>query len=505
MQFLLNLPLRYKFWLVNGVSFVGMLVLTLFAIIDHRYALIDMSQEQARQILEAQAATNSVPEGDARTFRIDQGVVKWQGGNGVTAVQLQQRLAMVPASPGFHWHDSQSGGWVADFFGAEPLRYVALWRRADDTAVGQIYPIPTLFDLWLDKAPYYAVVVFLMMLLVLFASQMLIVFVSRPMNLLRAAMMKVHEQGDLSVRVSTDSSDEVGQMTLAFNQMVKDLARIVTEIRAAAMTMDSMSDHLVKEARNNVQSIQNQQSETEQLAAAITEMACTSQDVQRNATENNQHSLQSVSVAQSGNQQVDFVVQAITRLADDIRSGAQVVHKLADETTSIGSALDVIRSIAEQTNLLALNAAIEAARAGEQGRGFAVVADEVRSLAQRVQDSTDQIKRMLDQLQRSSEEAVSVMNARSDEASKCVQQAQEAGSVIHAIADHSRQINDANGQIAVSITQQSETVESVNRNVIQLRDEMEAVYTSVKRNAEAARTLAELSSRMSRSIEHLKL
>src|SRR5690606_28402381 len=203
---------------------------------------------------------------------------------------------------------------------------------------------------------------------------------SRPMNLLRTAMMKVHEQGDLSVRVSSESSDEVGQMTLAFNQMVKDLARIVTEIRGAAMTMDSMSEHLVKEARNNVQSIQNQQSETEQLAAAITEMACTSQDVQRNATDNNQRSLQSVSVAQSGNQQVDFVVQAITRLADDIRSGAQVVHKLADETTSIGSALDVIRSIAEQTNLLALNAAIEAARAGEQGRGFAVVADEVRSL-----------------------------------------------------------------------------------------------------------------------------
>src|SRR5690606_41300286 len=101
--------------------------------------------------------------------------------------------------------------------------------------------------------------------------------------------------------------------------------------------------------------------------------------------------------------------------------------------------------------------------------------------------------------------AVTCMNARSDEASKCVQQAQEAGSVSHAIADHSRQINAANGQIAVSITQQSETVESVNRNVIQLRDEMEAVYTSVKRNAEAARTLAELSSRMSRSIEHLKL
>src|SRR5690606_10482339 len=192
---------------------------------------------------------------------------------------------------------------------------------------------------------------------------------------------------------------------------------------------------------------------------------------------------------------------AITRLADDIRSGAQVVHKLADETTSIGSALDVIRSIAEQTNLLALNAAIEAARAGEQGRGFAVVADEVRSLAQRVQDSTDQIKKMLDQLQRSSEEAVFVMNARSDSANKCAEQAQHAGTVIHEISRHSQQINDANGQIAVSVNQQNVTVESINQNVIQLRDEMESVFTSIKRNADSARTLAELSSRMTRSIQ----
>lgn len=505
MQFLLNLPLRYKFWLVNGVSFAGMLVLTLFAIIDYRAGLIEQSRAHAQLLLPAQVASTSTPASDARWFRVDNGAVNWQGSNGMHVGQLQQRLAAVPTTTGFHWHDSENAGWMADFFNGEPLRYVALQRFDRDTAIGRIEVIPSVFALCLDKAPYYATVVFCMMLLVLFASQMLIVFVSRPMNLLRAAMMKVHEQGDLSVRVTSESSDEVGQMTLAFNQMVKDLARIVTEIRGAAMTMDSMSEHLVKEARNNVQSIQNQQAETEQLAAAITEMACISQDVQRNATDNNQRSLQSVSVAQSGNQQVDFVVQAITRLANDIRSGAQVVHKLADETTSIGSALDVIRSIAEQTNLLALNAAIEAARAGEQGRGFAVVADEVRSLAQRVQDSTDQIKRMLDQLQRSSEEAVSVMNARSDEAGKCVQQAQDAGSVIHAIADHSRQITDANGQIAVSITQQSETVESVNRNVIQLRDEMEAVYTSVKRNAEAARTLAELSSRMSRSIEHLKL
>ena len=395
--------------------------------------------------------------------------------------------------------------WWADFFQSDPLRYVALQATGSGGAVGVVVPVPSLLQLCWEKAPYYGLVVFLMMSLILVASQLLILFVSRPITVLRKAMLEVREQGNLGVRLESESNDEVGQMTQAFNQMVKDLARLVTEIRAAAMTMDSMSVHLVNEVRQNVQSIQNQQAETEQLAAAITEMSCTSQDVQRNANDNNQLALQSVSVARSGNDQVDFVVDAITRLAGDIRDGAAVVHKLADETSSIGSALDVIRSIAEQTNLLALNAAIEAARAGEQGRGFAVVADEVRSLAQRVQDSTDQIKRMLDQLQHSSVEAVSVMNARSEDAGNCAEQAQKAGVVIHEIADHTQQINDANGQIAVSISQQTATAESVNRNVIQLRDEMEAVYTSIKRNADAARTLAELSSRMNRSIEHLKL
>ena len=134
-----------------------------------------------------------------------------------------------------------------------------------------------------------------------------------------------------------------------------------------------------------------------------------------------------------------------------------------------------------------------------------MVADEVRSLAQRVQDSTDQIKTMLDRLQSSSVQAVDVMNARSDEAGRCVEQAQQAGAVIQEIAGNAQHINDSNTQIAVSITQQSTTVESVNENVIKLRDEMEAVFDSIKRNADTAHTLAELSSRMNKSTEHLKL
>lgn len=509
MQFLLNLPLRYKFWLVNGVSFAGMLVLTLFAILDYRHGLLEQRQAQARMALHYQAVTTAAGDTTALLFRIEEGRVQWLSSAQSEPAGLRQRLQAVRIQPGFQWRDAVADAgfnhYWADFFSSDPLRYLALHGSGRDQAVGMVVEVPSILQLCWEKAPYYGTVVFLMMVLVLFASQMLIQFVSKPITVLRQAMLKVHQHGDLAVRVDSDSSDEVGQMTQAFNQMVKDLSRIVTEIRAAALTMDAMADNLVQEARSNVQSIQNQQAETEQLAAAITEMACTSQDVKRNADDNNGLSLQSVQVARSGNQQVEFVVGAITHLAEDIRTGAAVVHKLADETSSIGSALDVIRSIAEQTNLLALNAAIEAARAGEQGRGFAVVADEVRSLAQRVQDSTDQIKRMLDQLQRSSEEAVSVMNARSDAAGKCAAQAQQAGAVIHQIAHHAQQINDANGQIAVSVSQQTVTVDSINHNVIQLRDEMDSVFTSVKRNADTARTLAELSSRMSHTIEHLKL
>lgn len=507
LRFLLDLPLKYKFWLVNGVSFAGMMVLVLFAVIDFRGGMLDQARQQAEQQLSLLAGAG-VEKAAVVDLFVDSGNgAHWLRDGTAISAALQSRLESIRLSGGFQFSDryGDAGSVSEDLFGSDPLRYVAVYRDRDGRTWGRVVTIPSVWALGLSKTMYYGVLVFLMMALVLVASQMLIQFVSKPINVLRRAMLNVHEHGDLSVRVSSESNDEVGQMTQAFNQMVKDLSRIVTEIRAAAMTMDSMSVHLVNEVRNNVQSLEVQQGETEQLASAITEMACTSQDVQRNANENNLRSLESVKVAREGNAQVEIMVQSITRLARDIRDGAAVVHKLADETSSIGSALDVIKSIAEQTNLLALNAAIEAARAGEQGRGFAVVADEVRSLAQRVQDSTDQIKTMLDRLQASSEQAVDVMNARSDEAGRCVDQAQQAGAVIQEIAGNAQHMNDSNTQIAVSTSQQNTTVESVNFNVIKLRDEMEAVSTSVKRNEEAARTLAELSSRMNKTTEHLKL
>ncbi|HVL00556.1 MAG TPA: methyl-accepting chemotaxis protein [Dongiaceae bacterium] len=509
MRYLLDLPLKYKFWLLNLVSFAGMLLLTLTAVVDYRAGLLKQAQQQAEQLLTVQAQQPANALNLPQGFVITDGGVRWQDHGIAPEAQLQRRVARLTSRSGFQFNDQladagMSSLW-ATLFGSDPLRYIAIQSGSDGSRIGLAVAVPSLFALCLDKAIFYGSVVLFLMLVILASSQALILFVSKPITALRDAMRRVHENGDLSVRAVSVSNDEVGQMTLAFNNMVRDVGRIVTEIRAAAFTMDSMAEHLAKESSRNVQSVEVQQGETEALAAAITEMACTSLDVQRNANDNNVRSMESVKVARNGNQEVDQVVNAITRLANDIRAGADVVHKLADETSSIGSALDVIRSIAEQTNLLALNAAIEAARAGEQGRGFAVVADEVRSLAQRVQDSTDQIKSMLDRLQQSSVHAVSVMTERSKEAGRCADQAQKAGSVISEIAVNAQRINDSNTQIAVSTTEQSTTVESVNQNVIKLRDEMDTVSTSVKRNADAARTLAQLSARMMQSIAHLKL
>ena len=503
-RYLIDLPLKFKFWLLNGVSFVGMLVLVLFALVDYRQGLLEQAASNSELVL----ALVQVEGEDQRVpglFRLEGKQINWMSANHPRE-SISSQWNALPRQTGIYdalENKSWLSRWWADCFDANALRYLSI-RHQGEQVIGMVLAVPSLFELALSKGGYYALVVLLLMLAVLFCSQMLIQFVSKPMQVLRDTMLRVQKNGDLRVEVESRSRDEVGQMTDAFNLMVKDLARIVTEIRTASMTMDVMSKNLVKEVDGNARSIEIQKGEARQLVDAIAQMLSTNQDVQSNATDNTQRSLASVTVAREGNKQAEFVVSSITSLAQEIREGANVVQQLAEETGAIGSSLDVINSIAEQTNLLALNAAIEAARAGEQGRGFAVVADEVRNLARRVQDSTEEIKAMLKRLEHSSTKAVDVMNARSNEASLCVEQADNADKVIHEIASNVQAMNDANSQIANSINQQSVTVDGVNHSVHKLSEEMEAVSESVKRNAAAAQILADLSHRMTEVIAHLK-
>ena len=504
-RYLLDLPLKFKFWLLNAVSFVGMLVLVLCALVDYRQGLLQQAVVQSEIVLALvdpdKPQVNAVPG----LFQLQDQQFTWLGQD-YPQGSMTGYWNPLPRHSGVFDAMAQRGWlarWWADCFNNDGLRYISIQAQGD-RILGMAVSVPSLAQLAFAKTGYYGVVVFMLMLAVLFFSQMLIQFVSKPMQLLRDTMQRVQNDGELRVAVDSHSRDEVGQMTDAFNSMVKDLASIVTEIRTASMTMDVMSKNLVKEVDGNARSMEIQRGEVAQLVDAIAQMVLNNQDVQSNATDNTQRSLASVAVAREGNQQAEFVVASITQLAEEIRAGANVVQQLAAETGAIGSSLDVINSIAEQTNLLALNAAIEAARAGEQGRGFAVVADEVRNLARRVQDSTEEIKAMLLKLEHSSSRAVDVMNARSDEAGRCVEQADNADKVIHEIANNVQTMSDANNQIAHSINQQSETVDGVNHSVHKLSEEMEAVSESVKRNAGAAQILAELSNRMTKAIAHFK-
>ncbi|NHZ69797.1 MAG: methyl-accepting chemotaxis protein, partial [Thermotogales bacterium] len=214
--------------------------------------------------------------------------------------------------------------------------------------------------------------------------------------------------------------------------------------------------------------VQRQKSEIDQVATAMTEMAATVQEVARNAATAAGAARDANEEAGSGKRVVKETIQAINSLAGEVQSASDVINQLAADSEAIGGVLDVIRGIAEQTNLLALNAAIEAARAGEQGRGFAVVADEVRTLAQRTQTSTQEIQSMIEKVQSGARNAVNVMESGREQAAGSVSKAGEAGTSLETINSAVSAINDMNMQIASAAEEQSAVAEEINRNIVNI-------------------------------------
>ncbi|MFN2120679.1 MAG: methyl-accepting chemotaxis protein, partial [Anaerolineales bacterium] len=206
-------------------------------------------------------------------------------------------------------------------------------------------------------------------------------------------------EGDLNARVDYESRDEMGQIAQMVNQMAENFRRTVNEVKDAVTRLASAAEETSVVTAQTTSGISQQQTETSQVATAINQMSATVHEVARNAVEAAAAAQEADTTFDEGKQVIDRVIKAIGDLAGEVESAASVIQQLEAESKNIGSVLDVIKSIAEQTNLLALNAAIEAARAGEQGRGFAVVADEVRTLAGRTQDSTKEIEEMIGKLQ----------------------------------------------------------------------------------------------------------
>lgn len=333
----------------------------------------------------------------------------------------------------------------------------------------------------------------IVLVLSLFIASLIAKGIGRPLCAAVEAMNEIAQgEGDLTRRLDDSGKNEISRLAGAFNQFAEKVRLMVSQVSASTAQLAAAAEQVSAITEETNRGVQRQQSETSQVVAAVNEMAATVQEVARHANEAATAATNADSASAEGKSVVINTMKSIENLSAEINKAASVISKLETDSENIGSVLDVIKGIAEQTNLLALNAAIEAARAGEQGRGFAVVADEVRTLASKTQKSTQEIQTMIEQLQTGAQSAVKVMAESINRAEESVSKAANAGSSLETITKAVSMIRDMNDQIATAAEEQSAVAEEINRNIVSISDVIDQTADGSKQTSIASGELARL-------------
>ena len=322
--------------------------------------------------------------------------------------------------------------------------------------------------------------------------------VLRPMRRLLDRVQQIAEgDGDLRARLEVHSADELGQLGNAFNRFLDKLQPLIAEVGRVTGEVDAAARSMAAMAATNDQLISSEHAAVDQVSTAATEMSAAVHEVALNAQNASDAARDAERQSSQGAAVVSGTIASIRQLADEVEGASQTIGALAEETASIGAVLEVIRGIAEQTNLLALNAAIEAARAGEQGRGFAVVADEVRALAARTQDSTRDIQARIERLQSGVGRAVQAMHAGSSRAQDSVERASGVDQVLADTTASVQRINDMAAQIATACEEQSSVTEEIARNITDIRDLSNDAAANAAQSLQASQRLSTLAGTLS--------
>ena len=404
-------------------------------------------------------------------------------------------MALVEASQvrGLTHHDGMMGKMRAAFHKAEVM-LLKMTRQLDiriSAAEAYLHNSNNIFSLLFVGA--------IIVLLSWFAFSIL-----NPLQQQIAVIKRICAENNLDIRMDDTRSDEIGDVATSFNKLLDNFQRIVNSIRSSAGKMKSTADELSAISAGTVLSAKQQASQTEQVTQAMNEMFSSAQDVASESVS----AAATVTAANhdihTGQQVINIAVDAVNSLSTEIDQASKRINKLAEDSMSIGAVVEVIRDITEQTNLLALNAAIEASRAGEHGRGFAVVADEVRSLASRTHDSTQEIQKMIEQLQDGTRAAVEAMEASCNQSRLGVEKITAAGIALNAVIKDIQKINNMNQKIARAAEAQSTVTGQISSNVSEINIIVTATTRHTEKTSRASEELGQLSLVMNQLVSQFK-